>query len=97
VTKHFVIPASKTKPARTSEPVDIAARYFVYKLYDATRGNPLLWHPVRGFREAAVTVRRAVERGWVIVRDEGTGRAKQTLAVLTDEGRVIARKGLRPA
>jgi hypothetical protein len=95
VSKPFVIPTSKSRPSRTSEPVDIAARYFVYKLYDATSGNPLLWHPVRAFREAAETVRRAVERGWVVVRDEGTGRAKQTCAVLTDEGRLMARKGLR--
>jgi hypothetical protein len=68
--------------------VDVAARFFVYKLYDATRGNPVSWHPVRAFREAAATVSRAVERGWVVVRDEGNARAKQPYALLTDEGRL---------
>jgi hypothetical protein len=93
VSKPFLIPTAKSKPTRTSEGVDVAARYFVYKLYDATRANPVMWQPVRAFREAAATVRRAVERGWVVVRDEGVGKAKQTYAVLTDEGRLMARKG----
>ena len=95
MNKPFVIPTAKSNPSRTSEAVDVAARYFVYRLYDAARGNPVMWQPVRAFREAAATVSRAVERGWVVVRDEGTGRAKQTCAVLTNEGRLMARKGLR--
>jgi hypothetical protein len=83
-------------PAKTADGVDIAARYFVYKLYDANRGNPvMMWQPVRAFREVAATIRRAVERGWIVVQDEGTGRAKQTCAALTEEGRLMARKGLR--
>jgi hypothetical protein len=94
VSKPFVTPTAKSTPTRTSE-VDVAARYFVYKLYDATRGNPAMWHPIRAFREAAATVSRAVERGWVVVRSEGKGRAKQPCAVLTEAGRVIARRGLR--
>jgi hypothetical protein len=95
VTKPFFIPKAKSKPPRTSEPVDIAARYFVYKLFHASEGNPASWQPVRIFREAAATISRAAERGWVIIRDEGAGRAKQTCAVLTEEGRLLARKGLR--
>ena len=95
VTKPFFIPRVKSKPPGTGETVDIAARYFVYKLFDATDGNPASWQPVRIFREAAATVSRAVERGWVIIRDEGAGRAKQPCAVLTEEGRLLARKGLR--
>ena len=97
VLSRSLIPRSNKRPPTHPRAldVDVAARFFVYKLYDTTRGTPVTWQPVRALGEAAVTVRRAVERGWVIVRDEGTGRAKQTLAVLTDEGRVIARKGLR--
>ena len=95
VSKPFLIPAAKSKPTHTSEAVDVAARYFVYKLYDATRSSPVSWHPIRAFKEAAATVSRAVERGWVVVRAEGAGRAKQTYAALTDEGRAVARKGLR--
>jgi hypothetical protein len=75
--------------------VDVAARFFVYKLYDTTRGTPVTWQPVRALGEAAVTVRRAVERGWVIVREESTGRAKELFAALTDAGKLLARKGLR--
>ena len=90
VSKPFVIATGRNKPSKTIEAADVAARYFVYKLYDAAGGHPELWHPIRGFRETV-----AVERGWVVVRDEGAGRVKQTCAVLTDQGRLLARKGLR--
>ena len=73
----------------------MAARFFVYKLYDTTRGNPVVWQPVRVLGEAAATVSRAVDRGWVIVRAESTERAKELLAALTDAGRLLARKALR--
>ena len=95
VSKPFVIATGRNKPSKTIEAADVAARYFVYKLYDAAGGHPELWHPIRGFRETVATVSRAVERGLVVVRDEGTGRVKQTCAVLTDQGRLLARKGLR--
>ncbi len=95
MSKPFIIRSAKSKPARTSEAVDIAARYFVYRLFDATGGNLASWQPVRAFREAAATVSRAAERGWVIVRDEVAGRATQPCAALTEEGRLLARKGLR--
>lgn len=47
--------------------------------------------------ERPVTVARAVERGWLVVReDEGGGKVKALQsAALTDEGRLVARKGLR--
>ena len=94
VSKTF-IPAAKKKRWKTREAGDVAARYFVYKLYDALRSNPGVWQPVRPFRETAETVSRAVELGLVVIRDEGTGRAKQACAALTEEGRLMARKGLR--
>jgi hypothetical protein len=96
VVKPVVLPRAKSQTSRTTgEAIDIAARYFVYKLFDATGGNMALWHPVRMLREAAETVSRAAERGWVIVRDEGDGRAKQQSAALTEVGRLLARKALR--
>ena len=57
MSKSFVIPrAAKSKPTRIGEVVDIAARHFVYKLFDATGGNVALFHPVRVLREAEATV-----------------------------------------
>jgi hypothetical protein len=94
MSRTFRIPRN-TKSSKTSDALDIAARYFAYKLYDASRGGGELSHSVRVIGEVAATVSRAVERGWVIVRDEGKGRAKELCAALTDEGRAMARKGLR--
>jgi hypothetical protein len=93
-SKSFKIPSS-TKSSTTSDAVDIAARHFIYKLYDASRGGAESWHSVRVLGEVAATVSRAVERGWVIARDEGKGKAKELWAALTDEGRAMARKGYR--
>ena len=95
MSKRFVIATAKRKPSGSLEGVDVAARYFVYKLYDAAGGKAALWQPVNGFKEAAVAVSRAVERGCVHVRDERMGRAKRTTAMLTENGRLMARKSLR--
>jgi hypothetical protein len=88
-------PRSTTKGFITSDALDIAARHFVYKLYDASRGGAEAWHSVRVIGEVAATAGRAVERGWITVRDEGKGKAKEVYAALTDEGRAMARKGYR--
>jgi hypothetical protein len=95
VSKRFVIPTAKNKPPRTGEGLDVAARYLLYKLYDATRATSPApsWHSVRSLGEAAATVSRAVERGWIVIRDEGKGQAKERWAALTEEGRTVARKG----
>ena len=86
--------ASSKAPA--SEALDVAARHFIYKLYDASRGSTVLsWQAVHLLGEVATTVSRAVDRGWVVVREDGKGRAKELWAALTQEGRVVARKGLR--
>ena len=34
----FTIPKGKTKVVKTRDGTDVAARYFVYKLYEATGG-----------------------------------------------------------
>jgi hypothetical protein len=103
VSKHFVIPTAKTKPLRAaSGALDVAARYLVYKLYDASKGaNPASpWQSVRALGEATATVSRAIELGWLVIRDDGTAekltaRAKDLWAALTEEGRAVARKALR--
>jgi hypothetical protein len=91
-----VIPKSTKKlTAKTADPIDIAARYFAYKLYVPGRALTESWQPLSTLGETAATVCRAVERGWVILRDIGQGKNKARYAALTGEGRALARKALR--
>jgi hypothetical protein len=94
-SKPFFSPTSNTKPRRTGEAVDVAARYFVYELYDATSGDAGAWKELREKGQVQATVARAVERGWAIVRVEGKGKSKVRSASLTDDGRRLALKSLR--
>jgi hypothetical protein len=71
---------------------EVAARYFVYKLYETTDGQPMQWATLQGMDELRATIARAVERGWVILQDV-RGRPLERQAALTDEGRRLARKG----
>ena len=71
----------------------MAARYFVYKLYEATDGQPMQWQVLLGMGESAATISRAVERGWVVLQDV-RGKPLDRKAALTDEGRRLARKGI---
>jgi hypothetical protein len=88
----FNIPKSKGKSFKTIDAIDVAARYLVYKLYEATDGQPMRRATLRGIGELRATVERAVERGWVIL--EGTsGKPLDRKAALTEEGRRLARKG----
>jgi hypothetical protein len=80
------------KVIKTRDGTDVAARYFVYKLYEATDGQPMQWTAMYGMGESAVTISRAVERGWVILQDV-KGKPLDRRAALTDEGRRLARKG----
>jgi hypothetical protein len=70
---------------------EVAARHFVYKIYDATHGQPMQWHVLHGMGESAVTISRAVERGWAVLQD-GRGKPLDRRASLTDEGRRLARR-----
>ena len=94
-TPHRIASPRKSKGLPTAETLDIAARYFLYKIYDATNRQPGAWQVlgkmIGGSKE---TVARAVERGWVIVRDDAVGKVKVRSGMLTDEGRRVARKGL---
>jgi hypothetical protein len=75
--------------------LDVAARYLLYKLHDAARAKPTSWQSVRSLGETKETVSRAVDLGWVVVREQKTGRSVEKFAALTEEGRWMARKGLR--
>jgi hypothetical protein len=88
----FNIRTTKPKVVKTGDGTDVAARYFVYKLYEATDGQPMQWQILLGMGESAATISRAVERGWVILEDV-RGRPLDRKAALTDEGRRLARKG----
>jgi hypothetical protein len=88
----FTIPAAKSNSFKTIDAIGVAAKYFVYKLYEATDGQPMRSAPLRGMGELRATVERAVERGWVVL--EGTsGTLMERKAALTDEGRRLARRG----
>jgi len=80
--------------ARTVDATEIAARYFVYKLYEATGGYPMQWVGLYGIDESAATISRAVERGWVVLQGVG-GKPLDRKAALTDDGRRLARNGDR--
>ena len=80
-----------SKATKTSDGIEVAARYFVYKLFEATGGQPMQWQVLHGMGESAATIFRAVERGWVILQDV-RGKPLDRKASLTAEGR-LARKG----
>ena len=90
VIRTFIIPKAKAKVVKTRDGTDVAARYFVYKLYEATGGNPMQWTALYGIGESAATISRAVERGWVVLQ---VSKPLERKAALTDEGRRLARKG----
>ena len=93
-SRTFNIPKTNDGPkaAKTSDAADVAARYFVYKLYEATDGRPMQWHVLHGMGERATTISQAVDRGWVILQGV-PGRPLERKAALTDKGRRLARKG----
>ena len=86
----FHIPKAKAKVVKARDGADVAARYFVYKLYEATGGYPMQSAALYGIGESATTISRAVERGWVVLQGS---KPLERKAALTDEGRRLARKG----
>jgi hypothetical protein len=97
MVRTYSIPKAAAKKAsvKTKDALDIAARYLVYKLYVPGKAMTESWQPLSMLGEAAATVGRAVECGWVILRDQDQGKTQEQYAALTDEGRVLARKALR--
>jgi hypothetical protein len=94
IATNFNAPSAKGRPKviKIRDGTEVAARYFVYKLYEAADGHPMQWAALYGMGESAATISRAVERGWVILQDV-RGRPLERQAALTDEGRRLARKG----
>src|SRR6266478_1637852 len=91
MTFHFhSTPTGKPKVKNTLDAIDVAARYFVYKLYEATDGRWMQWQVLHGMGESAATISRAVERGWVVLQ-EVSRKPLERMAALTDEGRRLAR------
>jgi hypothetical protein len=90
----FIISTTKgkSKVVKAGDGADVAARYFVYKLYEATDGQPMQWQVLLGMGESAATISRAVERGWVILQ-EVSRKPLERKAALTDDGRRLGRKG----
>jgi hypothetical protein len=89
----FNAPTANVRPKVTiRDGTEVAARHFVYKLYDTTDGQPMQWQVLHGMGESAATISRAVERGWVVLQ-EVRGKPLDRKAALTDEGRRLARKG----
>jgi hypothetical protein len=84
----FNAPAAKGRPKviKIRDGTEAAARYFVYKLYEATGGQPMQWQILHGMGESAATISRAVERGWVVLQGVGVNPLERR-AALTDEGR----------
>jgi hypothetical protein len=92
-SRTFNIPKNRGIPkVTTNDAIDIAARYLVYKLYEATDGRRMQWRVLYGMGETAATISRAVERRSVIVQGVA-GKPLERSAALTDEGRRLAGNG----
>ena len=88
-------PRSKapSKITKILDAIDVAAKYFVYKLYDATLQDRTQWMPLEARDESQAAIERAVKRGWAVLqRRQGAG-PRQSEAALTEEGRRLARTG----
>jgi hypothetical protein len=61
----FNAPTAKgrSRAIKIRDGTDVAARYFVYKLYEATSGQPMQWQVLLGVGNSAATISRAVEDG----------------------------------
>jgi len=54
-TFHFHSTPTGKPNVMTLNAIDVAARYFVYKLYEATDGQPMQWATLRGMDESRAT------------------------------------------
>jgi hypothetical protein len=91
ITTPFNAPAAKRRPKviKIRDGTDVAARYLVYRLYDATGGQPMQWHVLHGMGESAVPFPgRLSEAGSFLMRP-----SRRRKAALTGEGRRLARRG----
>jgi hypothetical protein len=89
-TFNIAQPKGTPKAAKIADTTEIAARNVVYKLLDATMGQPMRWATFHRMYESRAAIARAVERGWVILWGT-SGRPLELKAALTEEGRRLAR------
>ena len=59
---------AKPKVVKTRDALDVAARYFVYKLYTTPRVEIGPNGPLKGIDESQVTIGRAVVLGWAVLQ-----------------------------
>ena len=85
--------AGKPKVVKTRDAQDVAARYYVYKLNDATRRDRTQWVPLKGIDESQATIERAVGLGWAVLQRRQGASLRQCEAAVTEEGRRLARMG----
>jgi phosphoribosylformylglycinamidine (FGAM) synthase-like enzyme len=59
----FNIPRNKdtSKVTKILDAIDVAAKYFVYKLYDATLQDRTQWVPLEAIDESQAAIERAVK------------------------------------
>src|SRR5688572_7785649 len=65
VSKAFPIALAGPRGRKVAGAEDVAARYLVYKLYDASRDQGGAWQELRALSEPKAIVDHAVERGWI--------------------------------
>ena len=58
----------RTKAIKIRDGTEVPRGIFVYKLYDAIPRQAMQWHILHGIGAPAVTISRAVERGWSFSR-----------------------------
>jgi hypothetical protein len=69
-TFNISAPKPKAKVIKTRDGTDVAARYVVYKLYEATGGPPQRWESLGNLcavKADAAGIAYAVERDWLII------------------------------
>jgi hypothetical protein len=60
IAKATSSPRARPRPGKAGDAIDVAARYFLYKLYEAAEGQPGKWRALYGMGESAGTFSRAV-------------------------------------
>jgi hypothetical protein len=97
IATSFNAPTAKGRPKviKFRDGINVAARYFVYKLSEATDRQPMEGATLYGLGESAASISRAVERGWVVLQN-AKAKPLERKAALTDEERQLARVPSRP-
>jgi hypothetical protein len=76
----FIISTTKgkSKVVKTGDGADVAARYFVYKLYEATDGQPMQWQVLLTTWAKARAMQHWIDRSGIVHRPIGSSRMSRT-------------------